>query len=369
MKKIKKMNRSALILPVILVVVALVMLALSHSGWKVFFPKVKISQISASSPLKEETTVGGEIFLSYDYTADNKDGKFYLTASGNEHRDFIYLYVPNKYAGKFEKFNEQSLAVLRGEKESASIKPFKVHGLSFKPEPELLGFASDWLYEMGIDAYVDGKVEDHILSDGVIYAPVSAWFSAHDVMFLIFAVIMAGVSVWAFIYVLSGKNLKKAKAVFLADGLGDAELDAETAQGEMVKGNMILLTPRYMIYPVGLDVAVVRQKEIVWAFVFHQITNHKLYGIVPMGKTHEYSVKYVLRNGGMGQIRIGGKEADAKEALKTIEAKYPQVITESSQRILNLANSDFGALIRESDLKRENYERAGYASERVSLEK
>ena len=82
-----------------------------------------------------------------------------------------------------------------------------------------------------------------------------------------------------------------------------------------------------------------------------------------MGKTHEYSVKFVLRNGGTGQIQVGGKEAVANEALNLIGQKYPQVITESSQRVFDLAKSDFGALIRESELKRRSYERARYGND------
>ena len=106
MKRIKKMNRSALILPVVLLVLVVVMLAASHSGWRVFFPKVKVSEITATSNLKEKTTVGGEILLTYDYPADNKDGKFYLAAGGNGNGDFLYIYVPKEYDKKFAQFKK-----------------------------------------------------------------------------------------------------------------------------------------------------------------------------------------------------------------------------------------------------------------------
>ncbi|MBO4389924.1 MAG: hypothetical protein J5825_03600 [Lachnospiraceae bacterium] len=379
MKKIKKLGRSAYVLSVVLFIAGIFCLLLTFSGWRAFFPKVDLSELTAQTQMKEKTVVGGKITALVDCPVVGDEGKFYLAPCGTE--DYVLIYVSDKDGKKFEALCDETVAVLFGEKDSITSKPITLRG--YRPEmkaaslQKVMDITEEWFEDSGFaDAYIEGDPMNHVVPYVLVHEPVAKWFGTRDYILLIVGLVIFACSIANTFYVLTGRNLKKAKAVFLADGLGDADLEAETADAEVIKGTHVMLTPRYVIYTAGSDVVAVHSNNVIWAYMFHQITQHKLYGIVPMGKTHQYSVRYVVRNGNVGEIQVGGAEKTAQKVIEELGNKYPQIITEQSDRIFKLASQDFGALLRESEVKRQrilgitndttNNEPEGSAHDRVT---
>ena len=58
MKKNKKLGRSAYVLSVVLFIAGIFCLLLTFSGWRAFFPKVDLSELTAQTQMKEKTVVG-----------------------------------------------------------------------------------------------------------------------------------------------------------------------------------------------------------------------------------------------------------------------------------------------------------------------
>ena len=148
---------------------------------------------------------------------------------------------------------------------------------------------------------------------------------------------------------INGGYLKDFNAVLSGNGLTMEQVEADLAGAQKFKN--IEFGRNYALVLNESPKLVVLQ-NLVWCYGVNTTTTHKLYGIIPTGKTKSYAVKLINRDRSEISVPVA-KETDSAPVLQAIQARIPAVILGYNENIDNLAKANFAELVRYVDQRKQ----------------
>lgn len=148
---------------------------------------------------------------------------------------------------------------------------------------------------------------------------------------------------------INGGYLKDFNAVLSGNGLTMEQVEADLADAQRFKN--IEFGRNYALVLNESPKLVVLQ-NLVWCYGVNTTTTHKLYGIIPTGKTKSYAVKLINRDRSEISVPVA-KETDSAPVLQAIQARVPAVILGYNENIDNLAKANFAELVRYVDQRKQ----------------
>lgn len=257
-----------------------------------------------------------DVDLVLDYCATDDEGIYYLVPYAEK---YMIVYIPFERTAEFQQLYDNSLEYEKGDLELGDWKPATVRGVVYPANDTVLQYANEMLVEYEYASDETAAAE--------LIAPYTLFNSSLSDWTGVSTYILCGVSVLVFLAAVFGavsvkpsfnKKLKK-KDIPFEEIEEDLEVSYDAPSGMMGQ--------RYtLISPVNIsNIGVVRNSEILWAFLYTQTTTHTSYGI-KTGTTYAYSVKLACKDGVIYAMPCGQKQADAKSYLDYIRANFPMIV-------------------------------------------
>lgn len=261
-----------------------------------------------------------------EWCAEDDEGRYYVVPYGDE--NYAIIYVDSKYVPEFEDAANAMYEYLSDETGTTPYPYFnkgKNARVAMYPlEDDIIGYYNEMMIAYGLGDYTD-YIEPYLF----YYQPASEWDNPH-IAVIIAAVIGGIILAIGLIVGLStpARFFKKMRE----KGIPEEELEEDLENADNILGN--LFGDKYIVLS-GLDAF--RAEDFVWAFVFTQTTRHKIYGIIPAGTTHSYSLRMFDKNGKFYESSGSAREADAERMAELVSTKYsPNIYVGHSEQIAAL---------------------------------
>ena len=92
-------------------------------------------------------------------------------------------------------------------------------------------------------------------------------------------------------------------------------------------------------------------QDLVWVYKQKNTTTHKLYGIIPVGKTVAHSVVLTMRDKKQLSTNVK-KEAEADEVLQYLIAQVPYALYGYTEELAGAYKQNFEAMITAVDQRK-----------------
>ncbi|MBR6696429.1 MAG: hypothetical protein IKL70_08475 [Oscillospiraceae bacterium] len=261
-----------------------------------------------------------------DCCAEDDEGRYYVVPYGEE--TYAIIYVDSVYVPKFEDAAD-AMYEYRLDETGELPYPYFKEGENARVAMYPLEDDLVYYYEETMTANRLGDYKDYIEPYLFYYQPASEWGNPY-VAVIIASVIGGIILVIGLVAGLStpARFFKKMRE----KGIPEEELEEDLENADNILGN--LFGEKYIVLS-GLDAF--RAEDFVWAFVFTQTTRHKIYGIIPAGTTHSYSLRMFDKNGKFYESSGSAREADAERMAELVATKYsPNIYVGHSEQIAAL---------------------------------
>ena len=94
--------------------------------------------------------------------------------------------------------------------------------------------------------------------------------------------------------------------------------------------------------------AVFLLENLVWAYSSTNVTNYRVGGFIPAGKSATHKIIMIDRNHNKGEIEVKNEEAQ-REILAVLERKVPFMILGYDNQLLAMEKTDFAQMVRMVD--------------------
>lgn len=271
------------------------------------------------------------IYGCYAYTETYENGKptgqitqkEYVIDANEE--DYMSLILSGKLMEQADALLEECDAFYYGEI-NAITKAFTVTGQVQKLSAESLQMYHE---VMGYDMLTEAE-RDILLP--LYLAPVNEL----EPVPLFFGLFFIGIALFFLIWSMSGKYQKQVKEK-LTELFGDNTERADEFLRQLMDTphvNKMHIHGGYILIRQGCNQKLLDSQDLVWAY--KQTVQQKLYGIIPMGKTHRLVMK--LADG--RETFLVMKEADIKEQLTKILNQFPSCAIGYSDQMAALYKKD-----------------------------
>lgn len=268
-----------------------------------------------------------DFYSVIDWFAEDDDGRYYAVPYGEE--EYAMVYVDNAYVPYFEEASDALYEYIYDESGTMSYPVFKkgrhARVAVYRADDELRGWYSEMFDTIGITDY-----KEHTDPYVFYYQPQQEWDNPY-IKLAIFGSIAAVVLI---VFLIKGllmptKFYKKLNA----SGISEEELGEDIENAINVADN--IFGNRYIIFSGNMNVY--KAEDFVWAFIFTQNTQHKVYGIIPAGTTTAYSVRMFDKNGNFASANCGAKLDTAKKVEEIIRSKYsPDIFVGHSDEVARI---------------------------------
>ena len=269
------------------------------------------------------------------FATDNSGAYIILYRSSDSKYMGLYLKGSKKRTG--ESIIEENRKYLTDEADSLSSRTISVKGKL----TAMTGDEKQYFQEY----FTDGGWSLEEVDRSVDYRTLNT--SEDDSMMIIFAVVFVLIGLGLTIYAvrqLAGGFKSKISEQMSAQGLSAERASAELSGAQKFGG--VDLAQTFALIS-GSKAEIVTYENLVWAYKFVHTTQHKIYGIIPAGKSVTYSV--VLFDCRKQKYTIGCRnEAEADSILKALSTLAPHVIIGYSDELQNVADSNYQQMIDES---------------------
>ncbi len=145
----------------------------------------------------------------------------------------------------------------------------------------------------------------------------------------------------------NGGYMKSVNKTLESSGISMAQVEADLASA--LHNKKYDLGRQYgLIYDSEPKLVILR--NLVWCYIVDTTTTHKLYGIIPAGKSKSYSVKLINRDHSETTVEVKNEEAGVA-LLKAINERVPGVVLGFNDKIKEFARTDWAGLVRYVDEK------------------
>ncbi len=322
------------------VLVLLVGLLLAGS-YVITMGDVKNVDVYSESQLKTGDTckIEDNNLVLGEYATDNSGAYFILYRSQDE--KYMGLYLKGSDKTKAETIMEDNWKYLDGEAEALSEQTISVKGKLTAMEGDEKRYFTEWFTDSGwTDEEVQESVDFRTLNTG-----------ESDIGMVIAGVLFTlGGAALAFYTMkqMRGGYTKKLSDEMTAQGLTPDRVSGELDQAQHFSGAELA---RSFAFVNGNQADIVPYDSLVWAYPSVHTVNHKIYGIIPAGKTVTRTV--VLHDRRKQQFTISCKnEAESDSLYAALQQAAPYAIYGYSEDLQNLAATRFEDLIAHVDEKR-----------------
>lgn len=301
-----------------------------------------IKYSTASDDLWEEEEINWEydnwyacennIFLGA--YAEDRFGSYYITLTEEGH--LIGFFVPEREEEKADKIMEDCWLYMDGESWD-----WPEEHLSGKGYLKSMSVDERKLFDKWFEEYMDVEEGDLVYKTFYLINPWDAIKMEDNVFVTVIGICFFIVGLILVILFLTG-NYKKNFGKTLAKYNITEEM-LETDMAGAVKKDDIWIGSRYLL-AIALPMAIVPYDRLIWAYTHTTITKHRMYGIIPMGTTKSYALKFVDRDNKETTVQVK-KEAMGIQILQILTAKAPYIICGYDESLAQMHNINFHAMI------------------------
>ena len=278
-----------------------------------------------------------EVELNYlvDTYATDKKGNYYITALGTDNT-FLGVYIPKNQIEEADRIVDETWAYINGTSSSLSSQTLKGRGP--------LNGMSDKEKQYFIEWFTDAGISEAELEGRVLYLKLDLTegksAGSEAVIFFLLAAAAAAIAVILLIRLFSGKYRKNVDAVIernhLVPELVSEDLSQGLKMGKAVFGQKYALL--YQATPVLID-----YQDLVWVYKKTETTQHKIYGIIPAGKTVVRSVIFAQQDK-TAPGTVVKKEEEGDQIVQHLMQYAPHAIYGYSQEREQMYKMNFDAM-------------------------
>ena len=277
-----------------------------------------------------------------DWFAEDDDGKYYLILRESDSK-WMGLYLKSSADKKTaEKIIEDNDRYLNDETDSLSDSSISVKGRLrnmdsdekqyFQEYLEASGYSSTELYEVADFRTLDTSDTN----SGMLIAGI---------------LISAACLIWLFMSLrnlLGDGYVKKVQAKISERGMNPDHVAASLVNSKSFR-NIDLTSMFAVLY--GMDAELIPYDELVWVYAQVHTTVHKLYGIIPTGKSVEHKAVLVGRDQKTHAVTCKNEE-ESVQVIQYISGYAPYLLSGYSEEIANIAKANFAQIIQYVDQQR-----------------
>ena len=279
-----------------------------------------------------------------DWFAEDDDGKYYLILRESDSK-WMGLYLKSSADKKTaEKIIEDNDRYLNDETDSLSDSSISVKGRLrnmdsdekqyFQEYLEASGYSSTELYEVADFRTLDTSDTN----SGMLIAGI---------------LISAACLIWLFMSLrnlLGDGYVKKVQAKISERGMNPDHVAASLANCKSFK-NIDLTSMFAVLY--GMDAELIPYDELVWVYAQVHTIVHKLYGIIPTGKSVDHKAVLVGRDQKTHAVTCKNEE-ESVQVIQYISGYAPYLLSGYSEEIANIAKANFAQIIQYVDQRRDS---------------
>ena len=273
--------------------------------------------------------------------AEDKKGVYYI-APLEQDGTYLGIYVPKSMQSTADQIMDETMDYLNGGSEPTTY--LKGRGKLTNMAPKEKEFFIDWFEASGISSLEVGSMAVYYKLDMV--EGKSAGTDA-----VIFGLVAAGfLAIVAIILIrLAGKKYrKKVDEVIQSRGLNPDYIDEDLNGG--LKTRTADFGRHYAVL-YNSPQQLIDYQDLVWAYKQKNTTTHKLYGIIPVGKTVAHSVVLTMRDKKQLSTNVK-KEAEADEVLQYLIAQVPYALYGYTEELAGAYKQNFEAMITAVDQRK-----------------
>ena len=308
------------------------------------------SEYREMSDYSEYQLQTGDYYKLSDYNmvidsfAEDSDGEYFIIYR-NWDEKWMALYLKGADKTKAEAIMEENWAYLDGTSDSFSSQTISVKGRLRKMDSDEEDFFRQWMESGGWSA-------EEIVSEADFRTlDTSDSLIGMYVMGGILAAIGLGLLIFSIRGFFGGGYQKKVMARIQEKGISPERISYDLSNGTNYKN--LTVTPSFVLLS-GTSAEILFYDELVWVYGQTHTTVHKLYGIIPTGKTVTHNVLFVDRD---NKTHTGSckNEEESGQIITQINTFAPYLVTGYSEEIAQLAQGDFAGMVRYVDEKRTGF--------------
>lgn len=277
----------------------------------------------------------------FDYFAEDGDGKYYLVLRPSDNQ-WMGLYMKGSAMKTAEQIIEDNDKYLREEAEYLSESTVSVKGRLRSMGSEESQFFREYLETSGFSSVEIANQADFRTLDT----------SETDTGMLIAGIVLTAIGmIWLFwnLKNIAGNGyVQKVEAKIAERGMNPEQVAA--ALGSANSFNNVDLTPSFAVAH-GMAAELIPYDELVWVYKQVHTTVHKLYGLIPLGKTVVYKTMLVDRANQTHAVSCKN-EVECDQIIQYISGYAPYLIAGYSEEIAKAAQTDFAQMVQYVDQKR-----------------
>ena len=334
-------------IPLIAIAVICLLTGLLLLGAALSVRKSEFREMSDYSELQLQTgdyyTLSDCNMIIDSFAEDSKGEYFILYRPWDE--KWMSLYLTGSGKTSAEAIMEENWAYFDGSASAFSSQSITVKGRLRKMDRDEEEFFRQWMEGSGWTAdeiSQDADLRTLDTSDTMTGMPIAGGVLTVIGLILMFFALRGFVG---------GGYQKKVMQKIRERGISPERISYDLSNGTAYKN--ITVTPSFVLIS-GTSAEILFYDELVWVYGQIHTTVHKLYGIIPTGKTVTHNALFVDRNR-TTHTGICKNEDESNQIIRQINTFAPYLVTGYSGQIEEMAKGDFAGMVSYVDEKRASF--------------
>ncbi|MCR5004552.1 MAG: hypothetical protein K6A77_01475 [Clostridiales bacterium] len=273
--------------------------------------------------------------------AEDKKGLYYI-APLEQDGTYLGIYVPKSMQSTADKIMDETMDYLNGGSEPTTY--LKGRGKLTNMAPKEKEYFIDWFEVSGVSSLEVGSMAVYYKLDMV--EGKSAGTDA--IIFGLVAAASLAIAAIILIRFIGKKYRKKVDQTIQERGLNPDFIEEDLNGG--LKTRVADFGKHYAIL-YNSPQQLVDYQDLVWVYKQKNTTTHKLYGVIPVGKTVAHAVVLTTRDKKQMSTTVK-KEAEADEVLQYLIAQVPYALYGYTEELAGVYKQNFETMIAAVDQRK-----------------
>ena len=168
-----------------------------------------------------------------------------------------------------------------------------------------------------------------------------------DIIWGIASIIIIIIGIYHIIVYVTGAYKKNFIKLMESNRISEYVLSSDMAGAASLADGSVDVGEKYIIL-YAMKPAVFLLENLVWAYSSTNVTNYRVGGFIPAGKSATHKIIMIDRNHNKGEIEVKNEEAQ-REILAVLERKVPFMILGYDNQLLAMEKTDFAQMVRMVD--------------------